>query len=83
VIRTNLGGEVVRGATEGPGGQGALFGEAKVGDFDVSVRVYEDVLGFEIAVDDVEAMQMVQGEGDLCGVEFGHWVWEALWEQGW
>jgi alpha-D-ribose 1-methylphosphonate 5-triphosphate synthase subunit PhnI len=33
-----------------------LLGEAKIGDFDVSVCVDENVLGFEVAIDDVEAM---------------------------
>ena len=54
------------------------FCEAKVGDFDVSVVVEEDVFGFEVAVDDVEIVEVVESEGDFCGVEFGYWVWKSL-----
>jgi hypothetical protein len=54
------------------------FGETEVGDFDVSVVVEEDVFGFEVAVDDVEVVEVVEGESDLCSVEFGDWIWKSL-----
>ena len=45
------------------------LGEAEVGDLHVAVGVVEDVLGLEIPVDDVEMMQVLEGEHDLRGVE--------------
>jgi hypothetical protein len=44
----------------------------------VSVVVEEDVFGFEVAVDDVEIVEVVEGEGDFCSVEFGDWIWKSL-----
>ena len=53
-------------------------GDAEVGDLDVAVGAEEDVLGLEVAVDDVERVEVVEREGDLGGVELGDRVGEAL-----
>jgi hypothetical protein len=42
------------------------------------VAVEQQVLGFQVAVDDVVRVQVVQREGDLGGVELGDGVGEAL-----
>lgn len=55
-----------------------MLGEAEVGDLDVAVGAEEDVLGLEVAVDDVERVEVVEREGDLGGVELGDRVGEAL-----
>ena len=46
--------------------------EAEVDELDVSLLVEHDVLGLEVAVDDVEAVQVLQGQDDLLQVELGH-----------
>ena len=55
-----------------------MLREPEVGDFDVPVEVEEDVLGLEVAVDDVERVQVVERERDLGRVELRHWVGESL-----
>lgn len=71
-------GEVIRGTTQSPGDVGDMFGEAKVGDLDVTQGVEEDIFGFEITVDDVTFVEVLKGQDDLSGVEFGNVVGEAL-----
>jgi len=44
----------------------------------MSVSVEQQVFWFEITVDDVVRVEVVEGERDLGSVELGHWVREAL-----
>ena len=74
----DLGRQVVGGTAEGPCDVGHLLGEAKVGDLEVAVAVEQQVLGLQVAVDDVVRVQVVEGQGDLGGVELGDGVGEAL-----
>lgn len=74
----DLGRKVVRGAAEGPCDVRHLLGEAKIGDLEVAVAVEQQVLGLQVTVDDVVRVQVVQGQGDLGGVELGDGVGEAL-----
>ena len=55
-----------------------MFGEPKVGDLDVAVRAEEDVFRFQVAVDDVERVQVVERERDFGGKEFRDGVRESL-----
>lgn len=52
--------------------------ETEVGDFDVTVCAEEDVFGLEVSVDDVEGMEVVEGEGDFGCVELCDRVGETL-----
>jgi len=42
------------------------------------MSVEQQVLGFQITVDDVVGMEVVERERDLGGVELCDWIWEAL-----
>jgi hypothetical protein len=44
----------------------------------VSVLVEEDVFWFEVAVDDVPGVEVLDGEEDFAGVELGHFFGELL-----
>lgn len=55
-----------------------MLGETEVGDLDVTVGAEEDVLGLQVAVDDVQRVQVVQCEGYLGSEEFGDGIGEAL-----
>jgi hypothetical protein len=56
----NLWCEVVWCTAQRPGDVRDEFGESKVGELDVSIRVDEDVLGLEIAIDDVVRVEVVE-----------------------
>lgn len=58
----------VGGFDEG-GAEGASKGEIKVGQHDVAVLAHKDILGFEVAVDDTEHVQVFQGEKNFCYIE--------------
>ena len=75
---THLWSQIIWCTTERPYCRLAPLREAEVRDFDVAVEVEKDVFGLEVAVDDVEGVQVVQGECDLRGVELRDRVWEAL-----
>ena len=47
------------------GGGFDAFGDAEVGDFDVALVIDEDVGAFDVAVDDVAAMQVGEAREDL------------------
>ena len=60
-VEDDLGGDVLGGAAEGPR-LGALvdaLAEAEVDHLDVAARVEEQVLRFEVAVNDAAAVQVV------------------------
>ena len=44
----------------------------------MTVVVEQDVLRFEVTVDDIKGMQVIEGEGHLCRVKLGHWIGESL-----
>mmetsp|Transcript_30376 Transcript_30376/g.97927 ORF Transcript_30376/g.97927 Transcript_30376/m.97927 type:complete len:250 (+) Transcript_30376:554-1303(+) len=71
--REDLGREVLGGPAEGGRALSvvcdALLGEAKVGESDVAAGVEEDVLRLEVPVDDAEGVDVLEGEGELRGVE--------------
>ena len=44
----------------------------------MTVVVEQDVLRFEVTVDDIKGMQVIEGESHLCRVKLGHWIREPL-----
>ena len=48
-----------------------LFAEAEICQFDVSIAIEEDVLGFEVAIDDVLFVEVLDGKAQLRDIEFG------------
>jgi len=48
-----------------------LLGEAKVGQNDMPIACDENVLGFEISINDASGMEPLNTFDDLCGVETG------------
>ncbi len=57
---THLGCEIVGGAAECPSCIRAVLCKSKVGNFDVSIEAKEDVLRFEITINNVKVMQVVK-----------------------
>ena len=55
-----------------------MFGETEICHFDVAVRSEQQVLRLQVSIDDVEGMEVIQGECDFCSVELGDRVGEAL-----
>ena len=74
----NFGSKVFRRATKGPGTVVYDFGEPEIGQAEVSAGVEEEVLGLEIAVDDVEGVEILEGEDDGGEVEAGDVGGETL-----
>lgn len=75
---TNLGGKIIRRSTQRPHRGVTVFRKPKVCNLDVPVKVQQDILRFQVTVDDVESMKIVQGQRNLCGIEFRYWVRESL-----
>lgn len=44
----------------------------------MTIMVEQDVLRFEVAVDDIKRMQVIQGERYLCRIKLGHWFRKPL-----
>ena len=69
----NLRREILWGAAESVGHaaiRGLLdLGQAKICELEVTLRVEKHVLWLEISVDDTVLVQVLQGQGDLGGVE--------------
>ena len=77
-VRTYLGRKVVWGAAERPDGRHARLCEAEVCELDVAVAGEQNILGLEVAVDDVVRVEIVERERDLGRVELRDWVHKAL-----
>lgn len=56
---------------------GELLSEAEVGQADVSFAVQQDVLGLQVAVDDLFGVEVLDGAHDLGGIEEACGVAEA------
>ena len=69
----NLGRQVLGRAAEAVGSGGgacdALLGEAKVREADVAPGIQQHILRLEIAVHDVQAVNVIDRQGDLGRVE--------------
>lgn len=71
----DLGSQVLGRAAEGEGAVvGQFLSEAKVGDLHVSLAVDQQVLGLQVAVDDILLVHVADGQQDLADVEHGHVV---------
>jgi hypothetical protein len=49
----------------------ADLGQSEIGHFDVSFLIQQYILGFQIAVDDIAGVEVLDGEQYFCCVEFG------------
>jgi len=54
------------------------FGESEISDFDVGLGIQENVFWLEIPVDDIVAMQVLEGKQNLSCIKLGHFLLEAL-----
>jgi hypothetical protein len=54
------------------------FCEPEISELNVTILAYKDVFGFEVTVDNVEAMEVFERYCYLCSVEFGYGRREAL-----
>lgn len=55
-----------------------MFSEPKIGDLDMAVCAEEDVFRLQVAVDDVERVEVVERKCNLGGKELCDRIWEAL-----
>ena len=55
-----------------------MLRETKVGDFDMTVIREEDIFWFEVTVDDLVCVEVVEGHRHFGRVEFRHRVREPL-----
>ena len=71
LVGDDLGRHVLRGPTERPSPllPNQLLGETKVGQLDVAGGVEEQVLRFEISVDDASGVKVVEGKDDAGDIE--------------
>ena len=76
--RTYFRRKIIWGSAQGPRYVRTSLREPEIGYFDMTVVVEEDILRFEVAVDDVEGMEVIEGEGDLCRIEFCDRIREPL-----
>jgi len=71
LVGDNLRRDIFRGATERPSSllPNQLLGKTKVSQLDVAGRIKEQVLWFEIPVDDASGMEVIKGEDDTGDIE--------------
>lgn len=69
LVEEDLGCQVFGSTTESVSARLAILGETKVCQFQISLLVDQNVLWFEISVDNIEGVQVFEHETDLGGVE--------------
>lgn len=75
-LRDDLRRHILRCADDGVRfgvGAGEFLGDTEVSELEVAVGVEQDVFGFEVAVDDVHLVEVLEREEDLGSVELGAW----------
>lgn len=77
LVQQNLGRDVIGRPYAGLGLAGvANFRKAEVAKFEVALEINEKVFGLQVSVKDVEAVQVLEHEDHLSGVEYGLFVFE-------
>ena len=73
LVQQHLGRDVLGRPAECVGARTGLddLRETEIGEFGVSVGQHEQVFGFEIAVDDVQRVDVLERLRDVSGVELG------------
>ena len=69
LVEEDLGGEILRRATQRVCARLAVLGEAEIGQSEVALLVNKDILRLQITVDDVQRMQVLEHECDLSCIE--------------
>ena len=68
-IKEHLGGQVLRRAAQSVRARLAILGEPEVGQLQVALLVDQNVLRLQVTVDNVERVQVLEHQSDLCRVE--------------
>ena len=71
LILQNFWGEILRRATKGKSSVLDHFSKTKISQLNVAIRRNEQVFRFEVSVDDIFAMEVLEDEDELGGVEGG------------
>ncbi|KAL0607182.1 LOW QUALITY PROTEIN: UPF0764 protein C16orf89 [Plecturocebus cupreus] len=67
----DLGGQILGGPAQGPSAAPHVLGKTEVRHLQVALLVDEEVLGLQVAVDEVKRVQVLEGQDDLGGIETG------------
>ena len=78
----DFGSQIIRRTAQCPSNVWNFLGESKVRDLEMAVTVQEEILGLQISVNDVLAVQVVERQCDFGGVELRDGVRESLFEEG-
>ena len=71
LILQNFGRQILRRATKGKSSVLNNFSKTKISELNVAIGGNEYILRFEISVDDIFAMEVLEDEDELRGVERG------------
>jgi len=74
----DFGRDIIGRTAQGVSDVGDFLCEAEIGQLDVAVLVQQDVFRLEVPVDDIQSVEVLDGEKHFGGVEFGHWRGKAL-----
>lgn len=55
-----------------------MFGKAEIGYLDMPVRSEQDVLRFEVSIDDIQRMKVIKRKGNFGGVKLCNRIRESL-----
>lgn len=80
-MSTHLRRKVIRSPAERPHRRRAILREPKISNLDVPIEIEENIFRLEVAIDDIQRMEVVERERDFCRVELGYGIWKALWER--
>ena len=81
VALNDLWGQVFRSSTESGGGftrVGEEFSKAEVSQLDVAIFINENILRFQVSVDDLVLVEDADSEHKLGGVELDCFLWESF-----
>lgn len=68
-VKEHFGGKVLRRAAKRVSARLAVLGEAEVSELEVALLVDQDVLRLQVTVDNVERVEVLEHQGNLCGVK--------------
>lgn len=74
----HLGRQVVWCSAQRPRNVGHFLGEPEIGNLQMTMAVQQQILRFEITVDNLMSVQILQGQRDFGGIKLGHGIGEPL-----
>ena len=73
-----FGGEIIGSSAKRPSDIRDLLGKTKIGNFQVTMTIKQEIFRLQVAINDLMVMQILESKSNLCSIELGDRIGESL-----